>query len=292
MYDESLALDMHQIVQRLNTRRPMRFEEANMKKVLLFLTVVLWPVLVFAELRTQPVDYRDGSTVLEGYLAVKKGLEGKQPGVLVVPDWMGLKKPYMDITDKLADMGYVAFAADIYGKGIRPANGQEAAAEATKYKTDRKMLRQRVLAGLEKLKKNPNVDQNRIAAIGYCFGGTTVLELARSGAPVAGIVTFHGGLDSPAPEDGKNIKGKVLILHGADDPFVKAADIAAFQEEMRKGNVDWQMIYYGDAVHSFTQPQAGADKSKGNAYNEKAAKRSWEAMKQFFHEIFGATVTK
>ncbi len=263
-----------------------------MKKALLFLTIALWPALALAELQTQPVDYRDGSTVLGGYLAVKKGIEGKQPGVLVVPDWYGLKKPYMDIADKLADMGYVAFAADIYGKGVRPANNQEAAAQATKYKADRKLLRERVLAGLEELKKNPHVDQNRIAAIGYCFGGTTVLELARSGAPVAGIVTFHGGLDSPNPEDGKNIKGKVLVLHGADDPFVKAADIAAFQEEMRKGNVDWQMIYYGDAVHSFTQPQAGTDKSKGNAYNEKAAKRSWEAMKQFFHEIFGAKVTK
>ncbi|MGO9567421.1 MAG: dienelactone hydrolase family protein [Desulfomonilaceae bacterium] len=263
-----------------------------MKKSLLLLSIVLWPAMVFAELQTQPVDYRDGSTVLEGYLAVKKGIEGKQPGVLVVPDWYGLKKPYMDIADRLADMGYVVFAADIYGKGVRPANNQEAAAEATKYKTDRKLLRQRVLAGLEELKKNPNVDPNRIAAIGYCFGGTTVLELARSGAPVAGVVTFHAGLDSPAPEDGKNIKGKVLVLHGADDPFNKAADIAAFQEEMRKGNVDWQMIYYGDAVHSFTQPQAGTDKSKGNAYNEKAAKRSWEAMKQLFHEVFGEKALK
>ncbi len=130
-------------------------------------------------------------------------------------------------------------------------------------------------------------DANRIAVIGYCFGGTAALELGRDGAPVVGVVTFHGGLDSPTPADGKNIKGKVLVLHGADDPFVKPADIAAFQEELRNGNVDWQMVYYADAVHSFTQPQAGTDKSKGNAYNEKAAKRSWEAMKQFFKEIFG-----
>ncbi len=257
-----------------------------MRTALLFLTIVLWPAMGLAELQTQQVDYRDGGTVLEGYSAVKKGIEGKQPGVLVVSDWMGLKKPYMDIADKLADMGYVAFAADIYGKGVRPANNQEAAAEATKYKTDRKLLRQRVLAGLEELKKNPNVDQNRIAAIGYCFGGTTVLELARSGSAVVGVVTFHGGLDSPAPADGKNIRGKVLVLHGADDPFVSAQDIAAFQEELRKADVDWQMVYYGNAVHSFTQPLAGTDKSKGNAYHEKAAKRSWEAMKQFFREVF------
>ena len=169
--DESVPPGTHQTDQKDKARRPVRFEEVNMNKALLLLTIVLWPAMVFAELQTKPVDYREGSTVLEGYLAVKKGIEGKQPGVLVVPDWMGLKKPYMDIADKLADMGYVAFAADIYGKGVRPANSQEAAAEATKYKTDRKLLRQRVLAGLEELKKNPHVDHNRITAIGYCFGG-------------------------------------------------------------------------------------------------------------------------
>ena len=143
-----------------------------------------------------------------------------------------------------------------------------------------------VLAALDELKKNPNVDEKRIAATGYCFGGTAVLELARSGAPVVGVVTFHGGLDTPKPEDAKNIKGKVLVLHGADDPAVPPAQVAAFMEEMRKGGVDWQMVFYADAVHSFTKPAAGTDKSKGNAYNEKADKRSWEAMKSFFKEIF------
>ncbi len=263
-----------------------------MKKSALLLALVLWPVMVSAQLQTQPVDYKDGDTALEGYLSVKKGIEGKQPGVLVVPDWMGLRESYKKIADRLAEMGYVAFAADVYGKGVRPSNSQEAAAEAKKYKSDRKLLRQRVVAGLEELKKMPNVDLNRIAAIGYCFGGTTVLELARTGVPIAGVVSFHGGLDSPAPDDGKNIKSKVLALHGADDPFVPPQDVAAFQEEMRKGNVDWQMVYYGDAVHSFTQPQAGTDKSKGNAYNEKADKRSWEHMKQFFREAFAEDAKK
>ncbi len=243
--------------------------------------------MVFGELQTQAVDYKDGNTVLEGYLAVKKGVEGKHPGVLVVPDWMGVTDPYKKISDKLAGMGYVVFAVDVYGKGVRPSTGEEAAAESKKYKSDRKMFRTRVLAALEQLKKNPNVDPSRIAVIGYCFGGTAALELARSGAPLVGVVSFHGGLDSPSPEDGKNIKGKVLALHGADDPFVLPKDIAAFQDEMRKGNVDWQMVYYGDAVHSFTQTKAGTDKSKGNAYNEKADKRSWKAMKHFFREIFG-----
>lgn len=263
-----------------------------MTKSLIVLSIVLWPLMVCAELQTQSVEYKDGGTELEGYLAVKRGIEGKQPGVLVIPDWMGLRDPYKVIADKIADMGYVAFAADIYGKDVLPTNNQEAAAEAKKYKSDRKLLRQRVLTALDQLKNNPSVDQNRIAAIGYCFGGTTVLELARSRAPVVGVVSFHGGLDSPSPEDGQNIKGKVLVLHGADDPFVPSQDIAAFQEELRKNNVDWQMTYYGDAVHSFTQQGAGTDKSKGNAYNEKADKRSWEAMKQFFGEIFGEDVRK
>jgi dienelactone hydrolase len=130
------------------------------------------------------------------------------------------------------------------------------------------------------------VDSKRVAAIGYCFGGTTVIELARSGADITGVVSFHGGLDSPTPADGKNIKCKVLACHGADDPFEKPADLAAFESEMRDAKVDWQLIQYGGAVHSFTQPMAGNDNSKGAAYNEKADKRSWETMKQFLAEIF------
>jgi dienelactone hydrolase len=260
-----------------------------MTKILILISILLWPVMALADLQTNPVDYKDGDTALEGYLAVAKNVQGKQPGILLVPDWMGVKEPYQKIADKLANMGYTAFVADIYGKGVRPGNNEEAAGLATKYKSDRKLFRQRVLAGLEELKKQPNVDHSKIAAIGYCFGGTAVLELARAGAPILGVVTFHGGLDSPNPDDGKNIKAKVLVLHGADDPFVKPPEIAAFQDELRKGNVDWQMVFYSDAVHSFTQPKAGTDKSKGNAYNEKADKRSWKAMEDFFGEIFGET---
>jgi len=186
----------------------------------------------------------------------------------------------------LAQLGYVAFCADIYGKGVRPKDPQEAGPLAGKYKSDRQLLRARVNAGLEALRQQPLVDPKRIAAIGYCFGGTTVLELARSGADIAGVVSFHGGLDSPTPADGKNIKCKILVCHGADDPFEKPADLAAFQSELRDAKVDWQLIEYGGAVHAFTQPMAGNDNSKGAAYNEKADKRSWEAMKQFFAEIF------
>jgi dienelactone hydrolase len=140
-------------------------------------------------------------------------------------------------------------------------------------------MRSRANAGLEVLRNHPLADVNRIAAIGYCFGGTVVLEMARSGAELAGVVSFHGGLSTPNPSDAKNIKGKVLVLHGADDPAVPPDQVIAFQDELRKAGVDWQMVSYGGAVHSFTNPEAGNDPSRGAAYNEKADKRSWEAMK-------------
>ena len=185
----------------------------------------------------------------------------------------------------LAQLGYVAFCADIYGKDTRPKNVQEAGAQAGKYKNDRALLRARVNAGLDVLEKNELVDPQRIAAIGYCFGGTTVIELARSGADLNGVVSFHGGLDSPTPADGKNIKCKVLVLAGADDPFQKPDDLAAFENEMRDSKVDWQIVFYGGAVHAFTQPDPGFVNA-GAKYNEKADKRSWQAMKDFFAEIF------
>jgi dienelactone hydrolase len=181
----------------------------------------------------------------------------------------------------------VAFAVDIYGKGIRPSDQKAAAAEAGKYKSNRPLLRKRVRAGLDELLKNKLADSKSIAAIGYCFGGTTVIELARSGADIGGVVSFHGALDSPTPSDGKNIKCKVLALHGADDPFVPANDVAAFEDEMRSGNVDWQLVKHGGAVHSFTDWNAGHDHKTGAAYNEKADKRSWEEMKRFFAETLG-----
>ena len=239
----------------------------------------------YAAMKTETIDYKQGDTALEGYLAYDDATQDKRPGVLVVHDWMGNGEFSKKKAEDLVKLGYVAFAADIYGKGVRPKDRTEAAAQAGTYKKDRPLLRSRVQAALDVLKKQPNVDLAKISAIGFCFGGTTVLELARSGADVAGVVTFHGGLDSPTPEDAKNIKGKVLVLHGADDNGVNK-DVPAFQDEMRNGKVDWEMISYGGAVHSFTNPAAGNDNSKGAAYNEKADKRSWQAMKDFFGEIF------
>ena len=256
-----------------------------MKKLLLSLLSVGCAISVQAKLVTKTIEYKQGDTTLEGYLAYDDSFSGKRPGVLIVHQWMGLTDYEENRAVMLANLGYVAFCADIYGKGIRPQSIKEAGAEATKYKTDRALLRLRVNAGLDELKKSDLVDTNRVAAIGYCFGGTTVIELARSGAELNGIVSFHGGLDSPTPANGKNIKCKVLVCHGADDPFEKPEDLAAFEKEMRDANVDWRLIKYGGAVHSFTQPMAN-DNPPGAKYNERADKRSWADMKSFFAELF------
>jgi dienelactone hydrolase len=239
-----------------------------------------------AEIVTRTVEYKQGDTVLEGFLAHDSAGPAKKPGVLVVHDWLGVSADTRKRAEQLAKMGYVAFAADIYGKGVRPATAKDAGPLAGSYKKDRNLLRARVMAGFDELARQPNVEKTRIAAIGYCFGGTTVIELARAGAGAVGFVSFHGGLDSPAPADGKNIKGKVLALHGADDPFVSAADLAAFEQEMRSNGVDWQLVKYGGAVHSFTIVGAGNDNSKGAAYNATADRRSWKAMEDFFAELF------
>lgn len=238
-----------------------------------------------AAVRTETVEYKHGDVTLEGHLAYDDSIQGPRPAVLIVHQWKGLGDYEKKRAEMLARLGYVAFCVDIYGKGVRPKETSEASATAGKYKKDRDLLRVRVNAGLETLRKQKNVDVKRIAAIGYCFGGTTVIELARSGADVAGVVSFHGALDSPKPEDGKNIKARVLALHGADDPFVPEKDVAAFSAEMRDAKVDWQLIQYGGAVHSFTDWNADGS-MKGAKYDERADKRSWEDMKQFFAEIF------
>lgn len=237
-----------------------------------------------AAIKTEVVEYKDGDTVLEGFLAYDDSVVNKRPGVLIVHQWKGLGEYEKMRARMLAELGYVAFAADIYGKGIRP-QPPKSAEESAKYKNDRPLLRRRVQAGLDQLKKQKMVDTSRTGAIGYCFGGTTVLELARAGADVQGVVSFHGGLGTPSPAS-EGLKSKVLALHGADDPFVPAAEVKGFEEEMRKAKADWQLVSYGNSVHSFTDKGAGNDNSKGAAYNEKADARSWQAMKAFFAEIF------
>jgi dienelactone hydrolase len=240
-----------------------------------------------AALVEKAVVYQQGDATLEGFHVYDDAVTGKRPAVLVIHQWTGLSEYEKRRSRMLAEMGYNVFAADIYGQGIRPVP-PDAGKEAGKYKGDRTLYRGRMTAALELLKADEHTDASKIAAIGYCFGGTGVLELARAGTDIAGVVSFHGGLDSAeglAAEPGK-IKAKALVLHGAADPYVPPAQVAAFEKEFSDAKADWQLVLYSGAVHSFTHKEAGSDPSKGAAYNESADRRSWTAMQAFFAELF------
>lgn len=238
-----------------------------------------------AAIKTEVVEYKQGDTVLEGYLAHNPAVRMRQPAVIIVHAWMGVNDFVKQKAEEMAKLGYVAFAADIYGKGVRPKDAKAAAELSGKFKADRKLLRARAQAAFDFVAKNPKVDRKKIVAMGYCFGGTTVLEMAMAGLPLSGVTSFHGGLEFPNLADVKNIKAKVLILHGAIDPFVPAEQVAAFTKALNEANVDYQFVAYSGAVHSFTEPAAGSDVSKGSAYNAVADRRSWEAMTDFFKEV-------
>ncbi len=256
-----------------------------MKTLLSALILALAAQASLAAVQTKVVEYKQGEAVLEGLMTYDDSFSGKRPGILVVHQWKGLSDYEKTRSEMLAKLGYNVFALDIYGKGIRPSAPADAGKEAGKYKGDRALLRARALAGLEVLKKDERTDAGKVAAIGYCFGGTTVIELARAGADVAGVVSFHGGLDSPTPADGAKIKARILVCHGDVDPFVPQKDIDAFNAEMREHKVDAQFIAYPGAVHSFTDWNATGAMA-GAQYQEKADKRSWEHMKTFFAELF------
>lgn len=244
------------------------------------LLLMLIPTIAFAKVQTEKVIYESNGTKLEGLIAFDDSIKKPLPGVVIFHEWMG-NGPFTEGKAKeLAKAGYVAFAADVYGQGIRPKDAKEASELAGKYKNDRKLMRERAQAGLKALMNHNKVNKEKVAAIGYCFGGTTALELARDGAPLSAVVSIHGGLGTPMKA--QKLTPKVLVLHGGDDPYVPATEIAEFHEEMRAVKADWQFISYGNAVHSFTNPEAGNDNSKGAAYNGVAAKRSWDHMLSFF----------
>lgn len=255
---------------------------------ILFFLFLIFPWSAYGSIQTQAVEYRHGQTTLAGFLAYDDAREGKRPGILIIHEWKGFGDYVKMRAQKLAELGYVAFALDMYGKGVFAKNHEEAGALSGIYFNDRVLMRSRALAGLEVLKNQEIVDTGKLAAIGYCFGGAAVLELARAGTDLSAVVSFHGSLKTPMPSGPGDIKAKILVMHGADDGFIKPEQIAAFQEEMRRSGADWQMIMFGDAVHGFTVPEAGSDKSTGVAYNEKADKRSWTLMQSFFSEIFNS----
>lgn len=252
-----------------------------MRSAVLALSLAALPILA-----GQPLTYADGPTKLAGYVARPAATKGKVPGVVVIHQWMGLTDHERRVSDDLAKLGYVALAADIYGEGVRPTTTAEAGKLAGTYKGDRALYRRRIAAALAALKAQKGVDPTRLAVIGFCFGGTGALEAARGGLPVQGVVSFHGGLDVPAGFVPGPIAAKLLVCHGADDPFVPAKDVAAFQEEMRTAKADYVFVAYAGAVHAFTQKEAGHDNSKGAAYNEAAHRRSWQHMKGFLGELF------
>jgi dienelactone hydrolase len=234
------------------------------------------------------IDYKDGSAELEGYLAVDDTVKGKRPGILVMHTRRGLGEFIKERTQVLAQMGYVAFAADYFGKGVRPEADKDAQVESVRYRDDRVLARSRAQAALGWLQQHPLVDTSRIGVVGYCLGGLVALELARMGAPLSGTAVFHGSLDTPNPAEARNIKGRVLVMHGADDPVANQAEVQAFIKEMRDAKVDFELELYGGVVHGFTETKNGNDPSKGSAYNARAEKLSWASMQGFFHDMFPA----
>jgi dienelactone hydrolase len=243
------------------------------------------PRALMVAMRTQDVDYAYQGMNLKGFLAHDEGRQDRRPGVLVVHDAGGLSENTKEKARRLAGLGYVAFALDLFGDGKTVTDGMRRIHELA---VDLPRWRGLTTAGLEVLARQPQVDAARLAAIGYCFGGTTVYELARSGADLKGVVGFHSGL-SPSSGEAGNIKGKVLALIGADDPLIPPDARLAFEQEMRDAKVDWQMNVYGNTGHSFTNPGASAMNRPGFFYQPETDARSWAEMRRFFDEIFGAT---
>lgn len=239
-------------------------------------------------MKTEDIDYRDGSLNLKGFLAYDETIQGKRPGILVVHEAWGLGKHAMDRAKMLAGLGYVALAVDMFGDRRQITSLEEAMPILGDLRNNPAKLHARAGAGLEVLKTLPQVDASKLGGIGFCFGGTTVLELARGGFDLKGVVSFHGGLETTAPAKPGAVKAKVLACTGADDPMIPPAQVVAFEEEMRNAKADWQVIAYGNTVHSFTNPDAGKVVAlPGVEYNERTDKRSWAAMRTFFEEAFG-----
>lgn len=231
------------------------------------------------------VDYLDDGEVLEGFFAYDDALIGLRPVVLIHHAWVGRDEFVAEKAKALAALGYLAFAADMYGKGIQGKSSEENAKLMQPFMADRAKLQKRIHAALATVKLMPWADNARVAAMGFCFGGLCALDLARTGADIRGVVSFHGLLlpadNIPKPE----IKAKVLALHGHDDPMVPPEQVLAFQTEMTRSGADWQIHVYGGTMHAFTNPVAN-DPGFGTVYQSAADRRSWQAMQNFFVEIF------
>jgi dienelactone hydrolase len=261
-----------------------------MRTLLAAAVLVVLTSFARAEIVTKDIPYEHNGVKLKGYLAyddAKATPGSKAPGVLVVHEWWGLNDYPKQRARQLAELGYVAFALDMYGDGVVATDSKKAQELASPFYSDARLVRDRAVMGLKQLLGQPNVDGDKIAAIGYCFGGTTVLELARSGAPLVAVVSFHGGLKTQKPAEKGQVKARVLVCNGAEDPMTKNADREAFMKEMEDAGVDYAFINYAGAVHGFTNPKADSLGVPGVAYNQKADERSWRLMQDWLREAFG-----
>ena len=236
-------------------------------------------------MKAEPLQYRDGKTNLKGFVALDNQSDHKRPGILVMPEAFGLGVQAKNRALRLASLGYTAVAGDPYGDGLEVSDLQEAIKHAGALREDNNKFRKRIRAGLDALSALPETDTDRMAVIGYCMGGTCSLEMARDGAPVRGVVSFHGALETAGPAKAGKVAAKILVCHGADDPFVPVEQVNAFEAEMTAAGANWQVISYGNTVHSFTNPEADGS-IEGICYNQQADERSWQAMRAFFAEIF------
>jgi dienelactone hydrolase len=236
-------------------------------------------------MKSETIEYRDGDLMLKGFVAFDDCRVGKRPGILVNPEAFGLGPHAKSRAERLAQLGYVALAADPFGGGAIAKDPDEAMKLSTSFLSDVAKLRARAHAGLRALAAHPQVDATRLVSIGYCLGGTFSLELARDGAALCGIVSFHGGLQTQRPAVAGQVKAKILVCNGNDDPFVPAEHVASLIAEMNEAGADWQYIDYGGTVHSFTNPEADSRGLPALKYNKLSDERSWKAMLNFFDEI-------
>lgn len=247
----------------------------------------MWAAAVEAGVQTKKVTYKHGDLECHGFLAWDESIDGLRPGVLVVHEWWGLNDYARSRAEQLAKLGYIALAADMYGEGKTTEHPQEAGQMASKVRANVEDWRKRATAALEVLKSQPQCDKTKLAAIGYCFGGSTALQLAFSGADIKAAVSFHGALPTPTEAEVKQIKAQILVCHGEDDTFIPEAAIKAFRGAIDKGGAKYDFVAYAGAKHSFTVPTADKVGNPGMKYDKAAAEDSWKRMQKLLAEKFG-----